>query len=525
MQVLIVDDDMATVDVIQNTVNWKMLEVSRVYTAYNISSAKKILLENPIDVIISDIEMPQGSGLDLLEWFREQELPGKFLLLTCHESFDYATYAIKYHASEYLLKPFDVNVMEAALKKIIQKIREERLLLENSELGKWAKQNQKQLLLTFWNQLLSGHISEKEQAIREEISDRRLRINADASYQLVITKISNLEKEKEKMNPDLMLFVMENIHSEILCGNPDNNSVVSMDYKGYYIFASICEVKADSRLEEKCEDLRRNFKQIFSADITICISRKCHITEFYQVFHHDINLIEGNVGAYGTCFKEEDSADIERTAQTVLELEKLITFLENKRKMEFLSYLKTQLSDREYRKILNEHVLRQAKEEIQQSLYIYLAKKEIPAAGLFSNENLSILCQKASQSVIDMIRWVSFLLDCTFEYEENVQKQYTLGEKINQYIKEHYKEDIGRNELAEEFHLAPEYLSKTYKKQMGVNLKDTIAECRIEEAKRLLERGERVSDVAEEVGFDNFTYFSTMFKKYTGITPNQYRKK
>ena len=525
MQVLIVDDDMATVDVIQNTVNWKMLEVSRVYTAYNISSAKKILSENPIDVIISDIEMPQGSGLDLLEWFREQELPGKFLLLTCHESFDYATYAIKYHASEYLLKPFDVNVMEAALKKIIQKIREERLLLENSELGKWAKQNQKQLLLTFWNQLLSGHISEKEQAIREEISDRRLRINADASYQLVITKISNLEKEKEKMNPDLMLFVMENIHSEILCGNPDNNSVVSMDYKGYYIFASICEVKADSRLEEKCEDLRRNFKQIFSADITICISRKCHITEFYQVFHHDINLIEGNVGAYGTCFKEEDSADIERTAQTVLELEKLITFLENKRKMEFLSYLKTQLSDREYRKILNEHVLRQAKEEIQQSLYIYLAKKEIPAAGLFSNENLSILCQKASQSVIDMIRWVSFLLDCTFEYEENVQKQYTLGEKIHQYIKEHYKEDIGRNELAEEFHLAPEYLSKTYKKQMGVNLKDTIAECRIEEAKRLLERGERVSDVAEEVGFDNFTYFSTMFKKYTGITPNQYRKK
>ena len=525
MQVLIVDDDMATVDVIQNTVDWKMLEVSRVYTAYNISSAKKILLENPIDVIISDIEMPQGSGLDLLEWFREQELPGKFLLLTCHESFDYATYAIKYHASEYLLKPFDVNVMEAALKKIIQKIREERLLLENSELGKWAKQNQKQLLLTFWNQLLSGHISEKEQAIREEISDRRLRINADASYQLVITKISNLEKEKEKMNPDLMLFVMENIHSEILCGNPDNNSVVSMDYKGYYIFASICEVKADSRLEEKCEDLRRNFKQIFSADITICISRKCHITEFYQVFHHDINLIEGNVGAYGTCFKEEDSADIERTAQTVLELEKLITFLENKRKMEFLSYLKTQLSDREYRKILNEHVLRQAKEEIQQSLYIYLAKKEIPAAGLFSNENLSILCQKASQSVIDMIRWVSFLLDCTFEYEENVQKQYTLGEKIHQYIKEHYKEDIGRNELAEEFHLAPEYLSKTYKKQMGVNLKDTIAECRIEEAKRLLERGERVSDVAEEVGFDNFTYFSTMFKKYTGITPNQYRKK
>lgn len=76
MQVLIVDDDMATVDVIQNTVDWKKLEVSQVFTAYNISNAKRILLENNIDIIISDIEMPQGSGIDLLEWFREQELPG-----------------------------------------------------------------------------------------------------------------------------------------------------------------------------------------------------------------------------------------------------------------------------------------------------------------------------------------------------------------------------------------------------------------------------------------------------------------
>ena len=41
----------------------------------------------------------------------------------------------------------------------------------------------------------------------------------------------------------------------------------------------------------------------------------------------------------------------------------------------------------------------------------------------------------------------------------------------------------------------------------------------------MLERGERVSDVAETVGFDNFTYFSTIFKKYTGVSPNQYCKK
>jgi len=68
-------------------------------------------------------------------------------------------------------------------------------------------------------------------------------------------------------------------------------------------------------------------------------------------------------------------------------------------------------------------------------------------------------------------------------------------------------------------------LSKMYKKQTGISLKDYISEYRIEQAKILLRKSELlVSDVAEEVGFDNFTYFSTLFKKYTGMTPNQYRK-
>ena len=98
MQVLIVDDDMATVDVIKNSVKWKELGVSDIFTAYNIQLAKEILKEHNIDIVISDIEMPQGSGIDLLEWFRREELPGDFLLLTCHESFDYASNAIKYQA-------------------------------------------------------------------------------------------------------------------------------------------------------------------------------------------------------------------------------------------------------------------------------------------------------------------------------------------------------------------------------------------------------------------------------------------
>lgn len=117
LRALIVDDDMPTVEVIKSSINWNKIGVNNVMTAYNTDQAKQLLLERGADIVICDIEMPKGSGLELLEWYREQEMDGEFLILTCHERFDYALKAVKLRASEYLLKPFNVNEMEVTLEK------------------------------------------------------------------------------------------------------------------------------------------------------------------------------------------------------------------------------------------------------------------------------------------------------------------------------------------------------------------------------------------------------------------------
>ena len=88
MTVLIVDDDIATADAIRDTVHWQELSVDTVLTAYNMSQAQKLIAENRIDLIISDIEMPQGSGIDLLSWFRQEKKEGEFIFLTC-QLFDF----------------------------------------------------------------------------------------------------------------------------------------------------------------------------------------------------------------------------------------------------------------------------------------------------------------------------------------------------------------------------------------------------------------------------------------------------
>ena len=65
-----------------------------------------------------------------------------------------------------------------------------------------------------------------------------------------------------------------------------------------------------------------------------------------------------------------------------------------------------------------------------------------------------------------------------------------------------------------------------YKKKTGVSLKDYINDYRIQQAKLLLKQSDKqVGEVAADVGFSNLSYFSTLFKKSTGLTPVEYRRR
>ena len=163
--------------------------------------------------------------------------------------------------------------------------------------------------------------------------------------------------------------------------------------------------------------------------------------------------------------------------------------------------------------------------EFSQAVYSYLTKHGIQVSKLFGGEVAQTMARKADQSVIDLLRWAGWFMGQAFSYEQELEKSQSLIEKVNHYIQEHYRENIGRNEIGAYFHMVPEYLAKIYKRKTEKTLKDAINEYRLAQAKELLVNPSiRVIDVAMEVGFDNISYFSTLFKKNTGLTPNEYRR-
>ena len=94
------------------------------------------------------------------------------------------------------------------------------------------------------------------------------------------------------------------------------------------------------------------------------------------------------------------------------------------------------------------------------------------------------------------------------------------------YISEHYKETITINELAEILHFSPPYFMRFFKKYTGMTCLDYINEYRLNTAaKLLLETNWTVSEIAEEVGLGNVSYFNRLFKRKYEMTPREYRKK
>ena len=97
--------------------------------------------------------------------------------------------------------------------------------------------------------------------------------------------------------------------------------------------------------------------------------------------------------------------------------------------------------------------------------------------------------------------------------------------RIERYIKEHIDENISRDDLCRELNLSPNYLSRAFREKSGMTLQNYIKQVRIQEAQRLLRYTNRpVTLIAQDTGYTTLSYFSSVFREATGMTPFAYRK-
>lgn len=101
-----------------------------------------------------------------------------------------------------------------------------------------------------------------------------------------------------------------------------------------------------------------------------------------------------------------------------------------------------------------------------------------------------------------------------------------ISKKILQYIEEHYHEDISLQELADYLNYSEAYFSTVFKQCFDENFTIFLSRYRVEKAKVMLEDITiNVKEISEQVGYNDSNYFTKVFKRITGVTPSEYRRK
>lgn len=111
---------------------------------------------------------------------------------------------------------------------------------------------------------------------------------------------------------------------------------------------------------------------------------------------------------------------------------------------------------------------------------------------------------------------------CNFE---SYSKSYAVKRIIN-YLMENYEHKISLDQIAHNMYLSPVYISKIFKEETGESPINYLIKIRLEKAKEILEerREGSIKSIANEIGYDDVYHFSKLFKKYFGMSPQNYRK-
>ncbi len=533
MEVIVIDDDMSTVDVILNSVDWKKLKIDTTHFAYNINNAKKIFLERDISIAICDIEMPMGSGLELLKWVRENNIEAEFIFLTSHEKFDYARQAIQYDASGYVVKPFNVGRMEAEIVTAIRKIHDRNKMQKASQYEEWYSDNLEYVEAVFWDDVIFERISPDKETIGFEINNRRLQIDSEKLYGIVLISSGNrtqIEESPGVSTEGEYEKKIDEIAAKIITGIEVTNRCVNYHIKSNVYTAVIFEGEESdnekdpvSRLRDNCNVLVDQIANDYIITVTIYISNLYEIDKLGSVCRHLEELDKNNVASKGKVFFEDDVIVMASDREHMLDQEEIRLLLNEKKKKELLNLLKFSMESLAAKKKLDAAALKEIRQDLQQIVYVYLYSKEIQATQLLADDTSIQLEEQAVDSLMNMIRWQIYIISRTIDYVNEVEQSNSIVSKAKNFVHEHYMEEISRTEVAASVFLTPEYMAKMFKKETGISLKQYINDYRITKAKELLASPDvRISDVAAEVGFDNFSYFSTVFKKTTGYTPNEY---
>lgn len=184
MTVLIINDEKWTADMIREEVHWEVCGIDQVFIAYDAATARELITQGNIQILLCDIEMPGENGIQLMHWVREQNYDIECIFLTCHANFVYAQEAVKLNCLDYILMPARTEEIQSVITKVAEKIKQKQTTKQLEHYGAQWIENQKQEAYELQGVKKGNEdvIKDCLQYIHQNLKDPNLSVNLVADY-------------------------------------------------------------------------------------------------------------------------------------------------------------------------------------------------------------------------------------------------------------------------------------------------------------------------------------------------------
>lgn len=526
MNILLVDDEMLEIEGIKSTVDFSALGFDQIFEANNIRQAKELLTKHSIQVMLCDIEMPQGNGLELLEWVRIQFPRLECVFLTCHADFHYAHKAIQLRSLDYLLKPVMGPDLEEVLKKAVSKVRENDEAIEYRQFSRLWLKHQPLLVERFWLDLVNQMIPSRQ----EEIKAVAASINIPGLEELktfpVLIRIQRWNEKMSMRDEKLMEYGLRNVANEMIVKDDGNGIVMELNQGLVLVLLYLdgFERVSARELYEKLSKFVTAAHELLNCDICCYAGMESFSFELADMVKKLLDLDRNNVSLKNRLLflnsRPETQADI--TMPNAGIWLSMLERLEGERVISEVTAYLDQLSNENR---LNAYTIHQFQHYFMNLFFIFSKSKDIALNSLWTKEEDLRTFQQATHSVDDMKTWIFANIRKMCAYVMQQEKSRSVVGKIKQYIANNLDKDLSCEDLAAQVYLNPIYLNRLFKKDTGFALTEYLQLQRIQLAKELLaETDLPVSNIAQRIGYSNFSHFSRTFRKHTEQSPVDYRK-
>ncbi|MDQ1004627.1 two-component system response regulator YesN [Neobacillus niacini] len=132
-KVVIADDEKLILKNLAQIIDWQGLDCEIIGTAQNGQEVMGIIENQQADLLLTDISMPEMSGIELLKTLNQIDNKPMVILISGYDDFEYAKEAIKNNAFDYILKPIDYDELEDCVKRALNKLKEQKVSVYRHE--------------------------------------------------------------------------------------------------------------------------------------------------------------------------------------------------------------------------------------------------------------------------------------------------------------------------------------------------------------------------------------------------------